>query len=97
MKLNRRHSEDQVPLVEGLSEVMSFKLDLNDCAHEALRMSSGRLFQTRGAEFRKAHAPILALDGITESFRVSAEERWTRGGDADSRVQITWFARLKDF
>ena len=73
VKLNRRCNEDQVPLVEGLSEVVSFNLDLNDCTVEALRMSSGRLFQTCDAECRKACAPILVPDGITECFQVSAD------------------------
>ena len=82
VKLNQRRSVDQVPLVEGLSEEISFNLELNDCTDEALRMSSDRLFQTCGTKCRKARALILVLDGITESFQVSADERSVRREEA---------------
>ena len=52
VKLNRRRNEDHVPLVEGLSEVVCFNLDLNDCTDEALMMVFNlnylRIFLTMG-------------------------------------------------
>ena len=48
-----------------------FHLDLNGCTNDTLWMSSDRLLQTCGAECRKARAPILVLDGITEGITVA--------------------------
>ena len=99
VKLNQRRSVDQVPLVEGLSKVISFKSWLE------------RLYGWSAANVQWQTVPNLRCQ-VSKSSCANLGPWWnhrkfpsvgqwakcsTRGADADSRVQVTWFTRLVDF